>query len=146
MISLVDLKHTLESARTIAIMGCSADPSRTSYRIADYLQQAGYRIIPVNPNYEEVLGERCYPDLHAVPADIHIDIVNIFRRARFTAEMVQQAIDRAEETGERPTIWTQLAVHSPLAENLAEAAGFPYVKNRCIMVAHRQMAGMVGGG
>ena len=118
-----DLPSVLESAQTIAVVGCSARPTRTSHKIARYMQGRGYRIVPVNPNYDEVLGEPCYPDLPSVPADVSIDIVDIFRAPRHTAEMVRTAIERVEQTetvaGERPVVWTQLGVSSPEAEELA---------------------------
>lgn len=133
---MVDLDAILENAQTIAIVGCSARPSRPSHSVARYLQNAGYRIIPVNPDYDEVLGERCYPDLPSVPHDLHIDVVDIFRRSDQTAAMVQTALERIEQTGEHPAIWTQIGVSSREAEQLADDAGLPYVKNRCIKVEH----------
>ena len=140
-----DLQSALESAQTIAVVGCSARPTRTSHKIARYMQDRGYRIVPVNPNYDEVLGEPCYPDLPSVPADVSIDIVDIFRAPRHTAEMVRTAIERVEQTetvaGERPVVWTQLGVSSPEAEELAAEAGLPYVRNRCIKVAYDRLLG-----
>jgi predicted CoA-binding protein len=134
-----DLQSVLESAQTIAVVGCSARPTRTSHKIARYMQGRGYRIVPVNPNYDEVLGEPCYPDLPSVPADVSIDIVDIFRAPRHTAEMVRTATERIEETGERPVLWTQLGVSSPEAETLAAEAGLPYVRNRCIKIEYDRL-------
>jgi predicted CoA-binding protein len=133
-----DFTACLRDAETIAVVGCSDRPTRTSHRIAAYLQDAGYRVIPVNPNHDTVLDEPCYPDLSSVPDSVTIDIVNIFRAPVHTAEMVQSAINRVDETGERPVIWTQLGVSSSEAEQLAEAADLPYVRNKCIMVEHRR--------
>jgi hypothetical protein len=134
-----DLRTVLETAETIAVVGCSAKATRTSHKIARYLQDRGYRIVPVNPNYDEVLGETCYPDLPNVPADIEIDIVDIFRRPEHTADMVHSAIERVEATGERPVIWTQLGVSSSEAEELAAEAGLPYVRNRCIKIEYDRL-------
>lgn len=134
---MADLKSILESAKTIAVVGCSAREVRTSHKIARYLQDAGYRMIPVNPNYEEVHGEQCYPDVQSVPEAI--DIVDIFRAPQYTAEMVRDVLERIEETGERPVIWTQIGVSSPEAEKLAQEAELPYVKNRCLMVEHGRL-------
>ena len=134
-----DLTSVLDSAETIAVVGCSAQPTRTSHKIARYMQDRGYRIVPVNPSYDEVLGERCYPDLTSVPADLAIDIVDIFRAPKHTADMVRTALARIEETGERPVLWTQLGVSSPEAETLAAEAGLPYVRNRCIKVAYDRL-------
>ena len=133
-----DLAACLRDAGTIAVVGCSDRPSRTSHRIAAYLQDAGYRVIPVNPNHDAILGETCYPDLPSIPADTAIDIVNIFRAPVHTADMVRSAIDRVTQTGERPVIWTQLGVSSPEAEGLAADADLPYVRNKCIMVEHQR--------
>ena len=126
----------LESARTIAVVGCSDRPSRTSYAIYKYMKQQGYDMIPVNPEHEWCDEDRTYPDLMAIPDDVKIDIVNIFRNPRFTADMVRIAVERAEKTGRKSVIWTQLGVSSSEAERLAQEAGLPYVKNRCIMVEH----------
>jgi hypothetical protein len=131
-----DLRSVLEDTETIAVVGCSARPTRTSHKIARYMQERGYRIVPVNPNYDEVLGEPCYPDLPSVPADVAIDIVDIFRAPQHTADMVRSALDRIEHTEETPVIWTQRGVSSPEAEELAAEAGLPYVRNRCIKVVY----------
>lgn len=133
-----DLAACLREAQTIAVVGCSRKPTRTSHRIAAYLQDAGYRVIPVNPNYDEILGQTCYPDLPSVPDTPRVDIVNIFRAPEHTADMVRLVLDRVEQTGEQPVIWTQLGVSSPEAEQFAAAAELPYVRNKCIMVEHRK--------
>lgn len=134
-----DLRTVLESAGGIAVVGASATPARTSHKIARYMQNRGYRIVPVNPNYDEVLGEPCYPDLPSVPDEIEIDIVDIFRAPKHTAAMVQLAVERAEQTGRRPVIWTQLGVSSPEAKSLAAEAGLPYVRNRCIKIEYDRL-------
>jgi predicted CoA-binding protein len=134
-----DLTSVLESATTIAVVGCSATPTRTSHKIARYMQQRGYRIVPVNPNYDEVLGEHCYPDLPSIPSDVTIDIVDIFRAPKHTADMVRTAIARIEDTNEHPVIWTQLGVSTPEARELAADAGLPYVRNRCIKVEYDRL-------
>lgn len=134
-----DLASVLESTQVIAVVGCSATPTRTSHKIARYMQDRGYRIVPVNPNYDEVLGETCYPDLPSVPADIKIDVVDIFRAPEHTADMVRSAIKRVEQTGEQPVIWTQLGVSSPAAEELAAEADLPYVRNRCLKIEYDRL-------
>jgi hypothetical protein len=134
-----DLRTVLDDAATIAVVGCSGRPTRTSHKIARYLQNRGYRIVPVNPNYDEVLGEMCYPDLTSIPADVEIDIVNIFRRPEHAAAMVRTAVERDRQTNEHPVIWTQLGVSSTEAEELAAEAGLPYVRNRCIKVAYDRL-------
>ena len=134
-----DLQSLLANAKTIAVVGCSATPTRTSHKITRYMQDRGYRIVPVNPNYDEVLSEPCYPDLPRIPDDLEIDIVNIFRAPQHTAEMVRTAIERLKTTGVRPAIWTQRGVSSTEAEELAAEAGLSYVRNRCIKVMYDRL-------
>ena len=135
----MDLKQILEEARTIAVVGCSDQRSRPSYRISEYLMDAGYRMIPVNPHHETVHGVRCYPDLRSIPEDVRIDVVNIFRQPRYTAEMVRDAVERGKATATKPVIWTQIGVSSAEAQRLAEEAGLEYVHNRCILVEHARL-------
>lgn len=134
-----NIKDILISAETVAIIGCSANKYRTSYHIANYLKENGMRIIPVNPNYDEILGTRCYNKMTDVPADIKIDIIDIFRDSQYTAEMVEDILDWSEETDQKPIIWTQLSVSSDEAKSMAEENGFSYVENKCMMVEHDQL-------
>ena len=110
----------LSNSRTIAVVGLSADPVRPSHYVARYLQQQGYRIIPVNPLIEEVLGEKSYPDLKSVP--VPIDMVDIFRRSEHVVPVVEQAIDVGAKY-----IWMQDGVVNEEAAALAEAAGLSVV-------------------
>lgn len=134
-----DFKEIFEEAQTIAIIGCSANKYRTSYHIASYLKENGFLIIPVNPNYEEVLGLPCYDSVADIPDKYPVDIVDIFRDSEHTAEMVQQIIDWGAKKSPKPLIWTQLDVSSDEAKTLAEEAGFPYVENQCLMVQHERL-------
>ena len=115
---LVD--EQLNNSKTIAVVGLSGDPDRISFRVTRYMQEQGYRIIPVNPMVEEVLGEKSYPDLKSVPEPI--DMVNIFRRS----ELVPTVVDQAIEVGVR-YIWMQDGVIHPEAAAKAEAAGIPVI-------------------
>ena len=135
----MDLHAILRDARTIAVVGCSPRATRTSHRIARYLQDVGYTVIPVNPHHDELLGVPCYPDLLSIPEDAEIDIVNVFRQPRFTEGVVQDAVDRNERTQEDPVIWTQLGVSTQEAQRLAETHGLRYVANRCSIVEHARM-------
>ncbi len=136
-----NFQELLENVRTVAIIGCSANKYRTSYHIANYLKENGIRIIPVNPNYEEILGVQCYPQMTEVPSDKKIGIIDIFRDSQYTADMVRDIIAWSEKSGQKPVIWTQLAVSSVDAKALAEENDFAYVENECIMVRHEQVAG-----
>jgi predicted CoA-binding protein len=133
---MTDFNALFASTRTIAVVGCSARTERTSHRIATYLKNNGFRIIPVNPNYDTVLGQTCYPSLLDIPDETEIDILNIFRNPRYTADMVEDAVRRSAQTGRHPVIWTQIGVSSNEAREKARAADLPYIKNRCIMVEH----------
>ena len=136
----MEIKSLLENAHTIAMVGCSPRSTRASHKIARYLQEQGYRVVPVNPHHEELLGEPCYPDLQSIPEGVKIDIVDIFRRPKFTHGVVLDAIERATQTGRKPVIWTQIGVHSGEAQLAAEEAGFDYVANRCVLVERQRFA------
>ena len=120
----------LKKAKTIAVVGLSNKPLRPSHGVSLYMQQQGYRIIPVNPNIQRVLGEKAYPSLKDVPENI--DVVNIFRRPEFVPEVVEQAIAL-----KIPAVWMQEEViHEPAAEK-ARQAGIFVVMDRCILKEHR---------
>ena len=120
----------LKKAKTIAVVGLSNKPLRPSHGVALYLQQQGYRIIPVNPNIERVLGEKAYPSLKDVPEKI--DVVNIFRRPEFVPEVVDQAIALKV-----PAVWMQKEVIHERAAAKARQAGIFVVMDRCILKEHR---------
>jgi predicted CoA-binding protein len=126
------IAEILKTARTIAVVGLSPKRYRPSYGVAEYLQRAGYRIIPVNPHETELLGERCYPDLEAIPEAV--DIVDIFRRSEFVPEIVEAAIRKGAKV-----IWMQEGVVHEDAARRAEAAGLDVVMDRCILKDHRRM-------
>lgn len=132
----MSIKEIIKSAETIVIIGCSSKPSRTSYRIAKYLEDAGFTIIPVNPNENSVLGHTCYPQISDIPEDSKIDIVDIFRNKQYTADMVAEVVEWAEETGQKPVVWTQIGVSSKEAKALAEENGLTYIEDKCLMVEH----------
>jgi hypothetical protein len=125
-------EQILRDARTIAIVGASPDPSRTSHRVMRYLQAAGYRCIPVNPNAPEVLGERSYPSLADVPEPV--DLVDVFRRSEYCAEVARDAAAIGA-----PALWLQLDLRSAAAQAVAEAAGMDYVEDACTAVVHRRL-------
>ncbi len=123
----------LDSARTIAVVGLSSKRYRPSCGVAEYLKRSGYRIIPVNPNETEVLGEHSYPDLDSVPGPV--DIVDIFRRSEFVPEIVEAAIRKGAMA-----VWMQEGVFHEAAAHRAEAAGLAVAMDRCILKDHRRLA------
>tara|TARA_R110000868_G_scaffold304437_21_gene565411 strand:+ start:44170 stop:44586 length:417 start_codon:yes stop_codon:yes gene_type:complete len=132
-------QEILKSAKTVAVIGCSPDPYRTSNYAAKYLLERGYEVIPINPTEKEILGKKCYTDLNSIPKNVRVDIVNIFRRSIHTSGIVDEVITWKKETGQNPVVWTQLDVSSPQAELKAEEAELPYVRNLCIMVELDQL-------
>jgi hypothetical protein len=126
------IAEILRVGRIIAVVGLSAKRYRPSYGVAEYMQRAGYRIIPVNPNETEVLGEKCYPDVESVPEPI--DIVDIFRRPEFVPEIVEAAIRKGAKV-----IWMQEGVVHEEAARRAQEAGLEVVMDRCILKDHRRL-------
>lgn len=123
------LREILSEAKTIAVVGLSDNPKRTSYHVAEAMQKNGYRIIPVNPNATEVLGERSYARLSAIPEQV--DIVNVFRKSEHVPLIVEEAVVIGAKV-----LWLQLGViHLPSAKR-AKAAGLEVVMDRCIKVDH----------
>ncbi|MBI4257381.1 MAG: CoA-binding protein [Thaumarchaeota archaeon] len=134
-----DIDRILKEAKTIAVVGLSRDPSKDSYPIAEYMKNHGYRIIPVNPIADEILGEKSYKSLTEIPEDIQkrIDIVDIFRPSNEVHKIVEQAIALRRRHGKPSIIWMQVDIVNQDAAKKAEAAGFEVVMNRCIRVEHR---------
>ncbi len=124
----------LRSVKTIAVVGLSDKPDRDSYMVARYLQGHGYRIIPVNPAAQEILGERSYPDLASIPAEITVDVVDIFRKPEFIPAIVDAAIARGARA-----VWMQLGLAHNAAAEKARAAGLAVVMDRCIKVEHARL-------
>jgi hypothetical protein len=131
-----ELREVLGRARTIAVVGLSDKPDRDSNEVARYLQSQGYRVVPVNPVLTEVLGEKSYPSLSAIPPDTKVDIVDVFRRSDQVPPIVDEAIARGD-----PVVWMQLGVEHPAAAAKARAAGLTVFENLCIMVQHRRLKG-----
>lgn len=146
------IEQILKDAKTIAVVGLSDKPDRPSFGVAMYLQSQGYRIIPVNPNITEALGEKAYPNLTSVP--VKIDLVDIFRRPADVPPVVDEAIhltlspsphhlerDGKAERGsnEAPAVWMQLGVINQAAADKAIAAGLDVVMDHCAKVEHQKL-------
>ena len=129
-----EIRAALEGAETIAVVGCSPNPARPSNEIARYLREAGYRVIPVNPGHREILGERSYRSLSDVPAEVRIDVVDVFRRSEHLGAIADEAIARGV-----PFLFMQLGIEDTDAARRLEEAGVGVAMNRCILVEHRRL-------
>ena len=131
-----ELRSLLGEAKVVAVVGISSKPWRPSHEVASYLQQHGYRIVPVNPNEQEVLGEPVYASLLDIPKEIHIDVVDVFRRAEHTPEVARDAV----AIGAR-VLWLQEGIVSDEAARTAADGGLEVIMGVCIMkVRERLMA------
>ena len=131
---IAGLRRILSRSRTLAVVGLSAQWYRPSYFAAKYMQDHGYRIIPVNPRYTEVLGEKCYPDMRAIPE--RVDLVDCFRKSADIPPIAEDAI----AIGAR-VLWMQLGVVNEEAANRAIGAGLDVVMNRCVKIEHARILG-----
>lgn len=128
-----EIKRLLECSTTIAVVGLSANPGRPSHAVARYMQTQGYRIVPVNPNHQAVLGELCYPSLLDIPSSTPIDLVNVFRRPDAVPLVVEQTMQIGVGA-----IWMQEGVVDGQAARKAEEAGLTVVMDRCLLKEHSQ--------
>ena len=129
-----ELRRILKSAKTIAVVGLSAEWHRPSYFAAKYMQQHGYRVVPVNPRYAEVLGEKSYASLTDIP--FPIDIVDVFRRTEDVLPIARQAVAVGAKC-----LWQQIGVKNLEAERLAREAGLDTVMDRCVKIEHARLFG-----
>ncbi|MRG85278.1 CoA-binding protein [Salinibacillus xinjiangensis] len=124
-----EIKQILEDAKTIAVVGLSNNPERTSYQVSKVMQEAGYRIIPVNPAVKEVLGEKAYPSLAEV--DVPFDIINVFRRSEFLPQIAKEAVNT-----DAKIFWAQQGVENEEAYKYLKEHDFTVLMDICIKVAH----------
>ncbi len=131
---IAGLRRILTHAHTIAVVGLSANWYRPSFFAAKYMQDHGYRVIPVNPNYAEVLGERCYPSVTAIPGDV--DIVDCFRKPEEMMPLAHEAIAKGAKA-----LWMQLGIRNEEAARIASDAGLDVVVDRCVKIEHARILG-----
>ena len=134
MSTIPTLRRILKDNHTIAVVGLSADWFRPSYFAAKYMQEHGFCIIPVNPKYTEILGERCYPDLKSIPEKI--DIVDVFRKSEDCAPIARDAVAIGAKV-----LWLQIGVMNDEARQIAETAGLDFVQNRCVKIEYARLFG-----
>jgi predicted CoA-binding protein len=128
------LRRILRECRTLAVVGLSADWFRPSYFAAKYMQEHGYRVIPVNPKYPEILGEKCYRSLRDIPEKV--DLVDIFRKAQDVMPIAEEAIAIGAKV-----LWQQLGVKNEAAAAKARAAGLEAIMDRCVKIEHGRLFG-----
>jgi hypothetical protein len=131
-----ELRALLGTARTVAVVGLSPDPDRDSHQIAAYLQEHGVRIVPVNPNAEEILGERSYASLRDIPSDVHVDIVDVFRRSEETPAIARDAVAIGASA-----LWLQEGIVNEEAARIAFDAGLDVIMGVCIRTTRRRVMG-----
>jgi uncharacterized protein len=129
--SEAEITEILNTCRVVAVVGLSNDPNRPSFRVAHYLQEHGYRIVPVNPGCQEILGERCYAGLPDIP--FPVDIVDIFRKV----EAIPAIVDEAITVGAK-VVWMQQGLEEPVSARKARQAGIRVVMDRCLKIEHGQ--------
>ena len=127
------VEEILNQGKTIAVVGLSPKPERDSHRVAKYLQAQGYRIIPVNPMADEILGEKCYQDLKSIPEQV--DVVDIFRKPEDVPPIVDQAVDIGAAA-----VWMQLGISHDEAGAKARKAGLGVVMDKCMLIEHQRLA------
>jgi predicted CoA-binding protein len=133
------INRLLDSARTIAVVGLSADRQKASFFVANYLQGEGYRIVPVNPRADLILGEKVYPDLASVP--FPVDLVDIFRPPGEMDAVVDQALARKQRGLDAPAIWMQLRLTNLAAAEKAANGGLEVVVDKCVKMEHARYRG-----
>ncbi len=136
-ISDAEIKEILQETRRIAIVGLSNKPDRDSYKVAKYLQEAGFTIIPINPVVDEVLGVKAVPSLLQLTEPV--DLIDVFRRSEETVPIAEQSV----KTGAK-VLWLQLGIKNEEAERIAREAGMKVVMDRCIKIEHARLLGKKG--
>jgi predicted CoA-binding protein len=135
-----EIKEILTKYKTVAVVGLSREPDKDSYRVSAYLKEHGFRIIPVNPFADEVLGERSYKSLLDIPTEIQrtVEVVDVFRPAKDVPPIVDQAVKLKEMYGKPYVVWMQLGIVNEQAAETAKQAGLTVVMNKCMMVEHKR--------
>jgi predicted CoA-binding protein len=129
--SAAEITSILDNHRVVAVVGLSADPGRPSHQVAHYLQVQGYRIVPVNPGCQEILGEKCYATLRDIP--FPVEVVDIFRKV----DAIPAIVDEAIAVGAK-VVWMQQGLEDPASAHKARQAGLSVVMDRCMKIEHHQ--------
>ncbi len=134
-----EIREILQKYKVIAIVGLSSDEAKPSYKVSEYMQAHGYRIVPVNPFVKEVLGEKSFRSLLDIPVEIRktIQVVDIFRRPNDVLSVVEQAVKLKRDNGNPYVIWMQQGIVNEEAAKVAREAGLKVIMDKCIMVEHK---------
>lgn len=132
MDDITTLRRVLRDSHTVAVVGLSAEWHRPSYIVTKYMQEHGYKIVPVNPKYPEILGEKCYPDLASIP--FAVDMVDVFRKPQDCVPIAQQAVAIGAKV-----LWLQIGVINEDAQHIAEQAGLTVVMDRCVKIEYARL-------
>ena len=137
----MEIKQILSKYKNIAVVGLSKNPEKDSYIVAEYLKNKGYKIIPVNPTAQEILGEKCYKSLKDLPENLKksLEIVDIFRPSQDVEPIVEQAIQLKKEFGKPYVVWMQLGIVNLEVAKKAEEAGMVVIMDKCIMREHKKL-------
>ena len=129
----------LLKVKIIAVVGLSSDPNRPSHAVAQYLQEHGYKIIPINPGETKVLGEKAYPTLLSLPEELQkeIELVDVFRKSEYVVPHVQEAIALQQKWHKLKAVWLQLGIENKDAKEVAQRAGLKFIQNKCLMAEHK---------
>jgi predicted CoA-binding protein len=138
-VSQDQIREILEKYKVLAVVGLSKDPEKISYKVSSYMKQHGYRIIPVNPFVDEVLGEKSYKSLLDVEIQTTLEVVNVFRKAEDVPLIVEQAIDLKIKVGRPFVFWMQFGIVNEQAAEAARSAGLVVVMDKCMMTEHRHL-------
>ncbi|ADQ67371.1 CoA-binding protein [Halogeometricum borinquense DSM 11551] len=138
MVTDDELREILD-ADTVAVVGCSTTPGKAAHDIPAYLQNHGYRVIPINPFADDILGETAYDSLADVPGDADIDIVDVFRPSEEAGDIAAAAVERHESVGDVRSVWLQLGITNDDAKQRVQESGLEYVQDRCMKVEHGRL-------
>ena len=140
-VSKEDVEEALRKYRIVAVVGLSRDPSKDSYRVAEYLKNHGFRIVPVNPFVNDVLGEKCYKSLLEMHTEIQktVEVIDIFRPAAEVPSIVDQAVTLRQSYGVPYVVWMQIGIVNEQAAGTARNAGLTVIMNRCMMKEHQRI-------
>ncbi len=139
--STISPKEVLKKYKVIAVVGASKNPEKDAYTVPQYMKEHGYKIIPVNPTADQILGEKAYPSLLELPPELakRIELVDVFRPSEELPQVAQQAIEMKKRYGRPFAFWAQLGLESEEAKRMLSKNGIPYVMNACLRIVHRSV-------